>query len=77
MVNCRQIPTGADRPSGRLVEFLDIGFAAELRDGFLSVEPDVFKFELCMVLLNRRELWIGPGEAAVRRCVRGFIYSIR
>ena len=39
-------PQGQIGQSGRLVEFLDIGFAAELRDGFLSVEPDVFKFEL-------------------------------
>src|SRR5208337_1246038 len=31
---------------GRFVEFLDVGFAAEFGDGFLSVEPDVFKFEL-------------------------------
>ena len=37
----RQIGQG-----GRFVEFLDIGFAAEFRDGLLSVKPDVLKFEL-------------------------------
>src|SRR5580698_7007124 len=32
--------------SGRLVEFLDVSFAAEFRDGLLTIEPDVFKFVL-------------------------------
>ena len=45
--SCRRSPRrGAPRAPGSVVELLDLRLAAEVRDGLVAVEPDVFELEL-------------------------------